>query len=239
MEQPIFCVALPPEEALAYRMRAYHRNRVAEIVKGCTPFPMAEGAKLILHLIPDQSFASPTEFSADALGKAAKHSQPLGSSYSSSRYNADGFAIASLSGVKGYVQVFRNGTVETVMGDIVRKAQEPHQSNLLNALPIARLLKDGLPQYLRIFTALDVAPPVRCHLSLTGVKDCRILRGGEPSDHAIDRDIVEMPSGTATALDVAGHVVLRPLLDVMWNSAGSPQCPYFNAMGLWEEPRHG
>ena len=178
MEQPIFCVALPPEEALAHRMQAYHRKRVAEIMEGRTPFSMPEGAKLVLHLIPDQSFASSTEFSAVALGKAAQHSLPLGSEHSASRYNADGFAITNVGGPSAYIQICRTGAIEAVMGNIVCNLPGPPQSTLLRTLWIAKALMSGIPQYSKILATLGVVPPVWCLLSMIGGKGFRILCGG-------------------------------------------------------------
>ena len=207
---------------------------MAEIIKGCTPFSMAEGAKLILHLIPNQSLSSTTEFTAIELEEAARYTSPLGSNDGTRRYNVDGFAS---SGATGYVQISRNGAIEAVLVGIVYGIKEPQDCNLLRAVPIAKALMNGVPQYLRILAALTVAPPVQCLISLVGAKDCRIGLDDEPSRNAIDRDIVEMPVGTVTDLAVAGHVIFKPILDVMWNAAGLPQCPHFNRRGLWEEPR--
>ena len=240
MEQPIICIILPPEEALAHRMRACHRNRVAEIMKGGTPSPMVEGAKLILHLIPDQSIGSSTELTAVAIGEAAQGKVPLGSERGSSRYNAEGFAIVNLGGSPSYVQFYRSGVIEAVLADIVGPVREPEQCTILKAALISRTLIYGLPGYLRIFTALGITPPVRCFVTLTGVKDCRINRGnGFVSDHAIDRDVVELPVATVNDLTVAGHIPFRPIVDVIWNAAGLSKCPHFNAVGLWEDPQQG
>ena len=212
---------------------------MAEILKGGTPFPMDKGAKLILHLMPGQFFTSVTDLTAERLHDAAQNMTPLGSRHGSPRYNADGLGIGSLGGATGYVQFFRNGMIEDVMGDIVHQGQGDPQSKLLKALPIGKALMVGIPQFLRAFVALDVVPPVWCHISLIGANGCRILRGGVVGDHAIDRDTVELPPATAKTLDIAGHVILRPILDVIWNAAGFARCPYFNAMGLWEEPQGG
>ncbi len=240
MERPTFCVALPPEEALAHRIRAYHRNRVAEIMKGNTPFPMGEGAKLILHLIPDQSIALTTELAAVAIGKAAQDKVPLGSERGSSRYNADGFAIKNLGGSPSYVQFYRGGVIEAVLADIVYSRREPQQCTLLKAVRISRTLIYGIPSYLRFLAELGSAPPVRCLVTLIGVNDSRIMLPDDfIGEHAIDRDVVELPVATINDFSLAGHVFLRPTLDVIWNVAGLPQCPHFDANGLWVDPPQG
>jgi len=62
------------------QIKAFRRERVAQVTKGETPVPVAPGAKLILHLIPVASFRSRQVVDVANMPELTKQFPPMGTS---------------------------------------------------------------------------------------------------------------------------------------------------------------
>lgn len=222
------------------QIRAFRRERVAQVTKGETPIPLLPGGTLILHLVPVASFRSRQLFDVATMPDLPTRFPPIGASGWDHRLNLDGHV--SYSGgrqdrtSRSYTQFFRNGIVEAVLSDVVRERKE--EGKLLLAgyyertltqefRPVARLL-NGLRQ-------LGIQPPIWGFLTITGVKGARI-----PTDHdfgdenrAIDRDTLMLPEFVIDDLDTDPITFLRPVFDLVWNASGFVRSFNFDQNGKW------
>ena len=105
---------------LTERVRNFRLERLARITSGDAPAPLPGTAKLILQIIPFRAFEPGAQFDLTSLRKDLA---PLFSSgYNSPRYNFDGLLTGDerydpqrdQPYAAGYLQVFRNGIIETV-----------------------------------------------------------------------------------------------------------------------------
>ena len=92
--------------------------------------------------------------------------------------------------------------------------------------------------YQRFWQNFDVAPPLVLGLTLSGVKNWKVLRG--PYDHfdldaLIDRDVILSPEVIVSDLAIHPDVLLHPIFDFVWNAGGWPCSPNYKD-GRWFSP---
>src|SRR5437773_89861 len=107
---------LSEEELILHRMETFHRERVAALMAGQTPFKPSDNKLLILHVVPEESVRSRVRFSVSELQKRAPNLRPFGQDYGHSRINIDGLIAARrFDPLSSYTQLFRDGRLEAVM----------------------------------------------------------------------------------------------------------------------------
>ena len=141
------------------------------------------------------------------------------------RFNLDGWVVEYLSGQhirsQGYVQVFRNGTIEGVAcyGD----------RNELPGLHMLQSLNSRLAQYISTIRKFGLPPPYSVHLTVIRAKG-RHIEFGDPSafSHelrtALDRDVLVLPDLWLEEADCQ-----KPI--------GSVWQPVFRRISAGDEPR--
>ncbi|NQT37354.1 MAG: ATP-binding protein [Planctomycetes bacterium] len=219
------------------RIKEFRNDRTRSIMSGETPLPMPDGAKLICHLIPQESFSTRLSFAPAALEPFMRTLRPLapggGWNY---RFNMDGivtFDAGDFCGESlGYVQVFRNAMIEIVADDITYTSEDDEKKTRYLRTRYEDFLLQSLPQYLKCMEDLGISPPIWCFLTLGGVKGVAIdQRGAFGPMPPIDRETLLLPEIQIT--DMAGKPldILRPLFDMIWNAAGFPRCLSFDDEG--------
>jgi hypothetical protein len=104
------------------RAREFHRERIQEVHSedGAGPHPFGgAGGRMLLHVIPFSAFSSDGVLDIRLLER--EYLPPIWCSGFNVGYNADGFYTTngvSTTGLSGYVQVFRNGIIESAAGDV-------------------------------------------------------------------------------------------------------------------------
>lgn len=228
---------LSADELVLHRMKSFHRERGRAIVAGDAPFPLVDGSKLVVHLIPEASERSRVRFTASDLKTHGGAVLPLGDQSGQHRFNEEGYASYSGNGngkVGAYSQFLRDGRLEAVMADATYEQQG------------ARLLRDGLSeramielvgQYLAFSQRIGLAAPLWVFAALT---DCRGVRmrtyhgfGGE----AIHRDLVFLPEIQVESLDIDPATYLRPLFDCLANAVGLERSLNYDEQGNRSERR--
>jgi hypothetical protein len=125
--ETILGLGLTEAERHLYRMRGFHRERVEAIQKNQSHVRLKDSARLVVHLIPEESIRAAKFISAADLKRAAQSVRPLGDrngGYSDSRFNADGFLLYNgRDAVRYYSQLYRNGMYEGVMAEVVFQHQ--------------------------------------------------------------------------------------------------------------------
>ena len=224
---------LSKDEIVLTRMRSFHHLRVEAIQKGVKPCCLAEGGKLIVHLIPEESIVAPTMRPASKLQQHGRHVSPLGEHGSSTRFNADG--LLNFSGSKelrAYTQLYRDGRLEAAMSDASYKQDGGHY---LRDRICERALIAVVGHFLKFCKDLGTPPPVWLFTTLADVEGVRLFDGWGRSDYAIDRAVVNLPEIKIAEFDIEPASFLRPLLDCMWNAMGLERSWNYDEAGKRQE----
>lgn len=226
-------------EGKAQRIARFRDGRLARIVSNEAPVPLRAGLTWVIHLVPlaDASCDLPSD-----RRWAREHLEPLRGAATEIRHNADGLLAHSPRdnqpyGVK-YVQLFRNGSIESVFSET---PIDPAKK-VIHGDHAERMMLNGVRRYLAALEDLAVLPPIIVMLSLLNAKgyalfrECQLCPEPDSPDWIIDRDQVLLP-------DVAVEdyhppqldVVLRPVLDALWQAGGWPKSRNYNTDGRHED----
>jgi len=221
------------------RVKSFRTERVEAVRLGDTPLSLPDGPKMILHMIPLESFSSRLTFRSSNLVKQLSNLPLLHcSSGWQHRYNLDGIVnydpFRSVADGAGYTQIFRNGVIESVGASItVHMPNHPHNGKLLHNIYVRGIL-ESVPRFISCMHELDIPAPVWCYLSLVNVKGLQVTPPNCLSaiGHPIDRDILHLPEIEMSSLTVTDFdSLLSPLFDDLWNAAGVEKCPAFTTDG--------
>jgi hypothetical protein len=211
-------------ENASERIRGFRADRLVRIRSGDTPVPLKEGAKIVFHMIPLGALERPTSLSVASL--KAVDLQPMAVSSWSYRLNFDGALGYSH---QSYLQVFRNGVLESVEGLLLDDGKIP-------CIAYEKELLDVLSQYFSIGKRIGVDPPSLVMLSLLGVRGYTMATGqpfsGEDR-HQIDRQDLLAPPAIIEDYQCDPPEVMRPAFDSIWNACGYPRSLNYDKSGKW------
>lgn len=218
------------------RLKRFRYDRLAKIVANNGPVVLEEGPKAVLHVLPLTSSVPTIEFDLSPVQEGLKFPPTFGGATGwGNEHNYDGF----VKGVRlateetyNYVQYFRNGTVEEVMGRLHRVEGKVLPGGWLEDACI-RSLKNSMA----VIKQLGVTPPILIGLSLLGIHGytwqvdffkwrLETIRPFRESD-------LILPEILVPNADEYPHTVLRPLFDRIWNAAGHLQSPFYDEAGNW------
>ncbi|MDD2755346.1 MAG: ATP-binding protein [Methanothrix sp.] len=220
-------------ETLPERIRRFRDDRIAKIIASETPIQLNPHPKIVLHILPISSFdplyqvdlRSPKNI--DLMRQLA----PIYVMGWNPRYNFDGFL--NYNEPNSYVQLFRNGSIEAVDSFLLA---EKSSEKLIPGVAFEREVIASTRNYLKIENELGFQPPVFIILSITGIKDYKILAGQgyyyiyKPS---IDRDILILPEAVIESYEVDIAEALRNSFDALWQAAGWEHSINYDENGKW------
>lgn len=229
-------LAFTLSETLSERVRAFRLDRLGQILSGETPIPMADGAKLVLHLVPLSAFDPAFQYDLRSIGREhMSRLSPLYTGISGHRHNFDGFLLHSgydgrSGGCDSYVQIFRSGCIEAVEASLLRGDRQ-----YIPSVTYEQVVLEALPRYLSILKD-GVPPPVVVMLSFLNVRSFRLSisqRLYTGTVHLIDRDVLPLPEAVVDTFDADPAQVMRPAFDAVWNAGGWPQSLNYDDTGKW------
>jgi hypothetical protein len=219
-------------EATAERVRNFRIERLGNIIAGETSVKVHDGAKVVLHLVPLESFDLAKRFNIDLdLGKLS----PIYGVISGHRHNFDGYLTYDWDkGVaNSYLQIFRNGIIEAVCASLLRNRGE---ERYIAGITYEEELLKAISRFLSIQQQLGAEPPMLIMLSFLGVKGyIMATRRALAWDTAlpIDRDTLLIPEIMIEDFGVDPTDTMRPLFDAVWNACGWPRSMNYNDEGMW------
>ncbi len=237
--------AFAASDSLARRAADWHEERMTAIAsRSALPVRLASDTTVALHLIPFSSFDPTFVIDPRDVAKYEALLTPLGGSGCQYRFNFNGY-LAFDPVQDGfsyeYLQVFRNGRVESVSAYLISEDEFDGAVSLcLRQLSIESETLAALTRLVRLMATLNIPVPYLVHLSLLNVYGARIPSGKhfglareiKPIDHSILAPppvLIEAASGDFSQL-------LRPTFDAIWQAAGLRGSPSYDASGHWVDP---
>lgn len=232
--------AFAQSEELPRRIKEFRVDRIARIDAGDTPTPMNGGPKLVFHVVPIASLDPSVRLDMREISRFSGPCFAMCAVNRSTEYNLDGFLINSDSISQkfrgGYVQIFRNATIETVDGSMMDA--ERHPSSSLPSLKFETEIIKTFSAFLTFHRTLGIPPPYAVMLTLVGVNGIEMGAGRETAAlcsarNAFDRDIVAVPEIILNEVPEKPEQALRPLFDMVWQAAGWSESQNYDKDGNW------
>lgn len=228
-------------EHQAQKVRDFRTDRLGKILSGEPSHLLVPGPVLVVHLIPTQAALGLVQ--VDPVAYVRDRELPaLGTTVPGSRLNVDGALgvrnARRAEGTHGYSQFFRNGFFETVY--VLTSQLASGRFNLASLKYEEHLIK--LTELFRSeLEYLGVGQEMTCMLSLTDATNAQLGVDRKRFDveeyqGVFDRKTLVLPDVLLPA-GVPANQALRPLFDLVWQSAGFERSFNYNPAGEWEPQR--
>ena len=237
LEMPEIKMAFLNSENPKRKITDFRADRIGKVVSGDAPVVIAEGIVQILHVVPMQALL--TDLSLDVVTINGLRVPVMSSMHGiNSRINLDGVVmhrVVTERGSGAYTQIFRNGFVEAVR---VFPKNVENGNLVLPSTAYEREIIDYLRDLKRIFQALEVDGPIILLYSLLNVKGAQLGVANtfllDEGTGVFDRNQILLPDVLIEDLSADEGSVLRPLFNLVWNSAGySGSLNYDQQTGIW------
>jgi hypothetical protein len=220
-------------ETRAERIRAFRAERLGKVISGETPMKLPEAAMTVFHLVPFGAFDPGFNVDIATLERDVDSLFPIGmSSINGWRYNLDGLLTSVTSNTGfccSYLQIFRNGCIESVDAYSINKLEKREQLTQINGEDYEKNLTTALSIFLSVQKRLGVEMPFFAMVSLLGVSGC-VVKPVEMHEnlirkynHPIDRDTLLLPEVMIGSFEKEPAEVMRPIFDALWNASGWPR----------------
>jgi hypothetical protein len=221
-------------QSLRDKIEGIRKERVEAIARNETPVDLLTPQRMVFHFIPEMAFSG-FEIKQQELVYFAQWMPMLhdvgGWSHD---YNSDGMVTFDRDpGIptSGYVQLYRNGIIESVADDVTwfhpadtQKQTRWFSHNFIPTVP-ARI-----KNYFVLYGHLEVPPPVWFFMSFIGLDGSRVwskdfLRSvGKP----IREKVLLTPGVEIADYEVEIESLFKPGVDKLWNAGGYSHCTAFN-----------
>ncbi|GAB4291178.1 MAG: hypothetical protein Kow0090_04580 [Myxococcota bacterium] len=222
-------------EELKPKAGEFHIGR-CEAIRSLEFLPRLEiETSLVLHLIPLVMLKKDTNYLKDP--ELITYIMNFTRGFKGYRYNREGILIYDAgypSGVaKSYFQFFRNGIFEFYTSEIF----DERKPKYIRAELIERLCIEVVERSQKqLLDKLGIIPPLVVCASLYGLRDKAILppeRFEQPEVNRFDIDSLTVLSVLLKDYDADIPKAFRDGFDVMWQSSGWSQSPFYDASGDW------
>ncbi len=164
-------VAFNLSQTLTEQICKFKTERITQIIANNLPLPFYDGGKIVLHLIPLESFNPNYSIDLNPIISNPAKLKPIYCSGWSHRINLEG--VLSYSGGRNdkshsYIQLYRNGIIEAVEGLILSADRE---KKIIPSLTYELELLKSLAEFLNLAREIGINMPLVIFLTLVGVKD--------------------------------------------------------------------
>jgi len=218
------------------KIRAFRTDRIIALNNNETPMPLVAGAKIVLHLLPIESFAAPAQYDVLRYMRSRLSLPPMASSAYDMRINLEG--VVSFGGrptAHAYTQVYRSGIIEAVEGSLLNS--ERQGIGMIPSIAYEQRLVEYLDRCLAILRELGLVPPVVVALTLTGVRGLRMSDDMLEDNYPINQDTLILPEAWVDDLNASPEKTLKPMVDCVWNACGYEKSKNFDDQGNWIQRR--
>jgi len=201
------------------QVRKFRNERLSRIFANEIPFALEPlDPKLILHIVPLQSFSPLTRISLEEASNRFLY--PFGATSYSRRFNLDG--LLNFFSPSAYLQLYHNGIIETVdSGNFGERGDTRYIPGQL----FESKLVQHVEKYLEVLKILGLGPPFVIMLAFFGVRDFSIAYSHGRFSQNIDRNELIIPELLLEKSEF-DRSDIEPILDAVWNAAGLVSSPY-------------
>lgn len=226
--------------SLAAEARSFRRARIHGIVEAQQFRALEGGAAVVLHILPLAGFGGAQTADVRA-AKDSPHDLVFGRwSNTDWAFNFDGFVVSSTpsSGKRrAYTQLFRSGAVELYSAGHSFESQ--HGAAVIGGMYVTDDLRRMLGVGLSAVRKIGAAGGAFVAASLLNVQGRKFSLGTITDishGHHSDRDQLLFAEQWVENIEgVNLHTVLRPMLDVLWQSFGLESCLCYDEDGTFNE----
>lgn len=230
-------IAFTLSQTLVDKIGDFKNGRILDLISDKTPIPFYNGGKIVLHLIPLESFNLENSFGLNKLQEVLPKMVPMRVSSWNQKINLEGllsYSEGQNNKSHSYVQLYRSGIIEAVEGLTLSKDQE---QKVLPSKGYEGMLIKALNQYMGILKDLKINPPVVIFLTLLSVNGYRITSSDlffdSDENNLINKDVLNLPETLVENYDISSTSILRPMFDLVWNACGFEKSLNFNDDGEW------
>lgn len=221
--------AMINSEHLAEKIRKFKADRIIQVMSGETYRPMGSKGKMLVHLIPVQSFTNGTAISISEQRNYLEKLCPMFTSGYSWTINLDGHFNhdGGLSDMTtSYVQVYRNGSFE-LCSDLGYAGTKTFDQG------IETRLTEKVGECLDILSSFGLESSVIVFTTFVGVEGYRLKdpfrsRGGSTQNNPLSIDVLPLPEVALEERRQNIAEVLKPSFDVLYNAFGYPEAFTYN-----------
>ncbi|ELS02468.1 putative transcriptional regulator with HTH domain [Xenococcus sp. PCC 7305] len=216
----------------------FRTARLEKIRTSKTPVKLREKDALVLHIIP---LSSLTNFQYLDLENIANNNPPTPIDFREGdwRYNFDGllyFDQFTYPLMNGYLQLFRNGIIESVRNLGIQKQEGLNK--LYFTYDESQTLT-ALKQYLSFLQNQGFTPPIFVFLSLINIEECVMMPDSTSRYRELFYPIPETdlitPGVIVREFSERPAEILRTSLDALWQAGGYPKCINYDDKGNYIE----
>jgi hypothetical protein len=221
--------------SISEKIQEFRAARIFRLLDDRTPVPFVKGSKAVIHLIPLESLSGPIQYPILKYKNELQWLSPLYTASPSRRINLDGMVTfnRSISESTFYIQLFRNGVVEIVDGEILTNSYISKSKRTLDHESFEKDVPECCERLFRFQTEeLGVNLPVAITLSLTDIKGLEIYNGWDLS-HPYEEDHLILPEALMEDYSQPLTKVLKSLFDLIWNAFGYEKSRNFDDNGNW------
>lgn len=224
----------------AQRVRDFRTERLGKLMAGEGPHRLVPGSLLVAHFVPTQAALGTVQ--VDPIPYMRDRALPvLGITVPGARVNADGALVVrnpNAQGTYGYSQLFRNGYFETVQ----MLEYSPDRRATLDSLAYEKQFIALLTCLRNEYQHLGIGLEMTCMLSIIGAENVELginRFNYNLDDHQgyFDRRVLVLPDVLLPS-ELPPEQALRPVFDLVWQSAGLARSANYNKVGEWA-PRPG
>jgi len=223
-------------QTLTEQINKFKTERITQLISDNLPLLFYDGGKIVLHLIPLESFSPNYRIDLNPIINEPAKLKPIYASGWSYRINLEG--VLSYSGGRNdkshsYIQLYRNGIIEAVEGLMLSAERE---KKYIPSVAYEIELIKSLREFLNLTKELGINMPIVIFLTLIGVNgyEMAVDRMRFWGDYyKIDKDILQLPETLIESYNTEPKDILRPMFDLVWNACGFKRSYNFDEAGNW------
>ncbi|MGB2807266.1 MAG: ATP-binding protein [Sedimentisphaerales bacterium] len=214
------------------QIRDFRDDRIAIIARGDTPVQLLCQAKIVLHIVPFDSFSLERTYDLSIFDNPYPQLPNIGWKVHDGRFNFEGYysrhgynqgseALATYS----YTQIFRNGIIEAVYNNCPEDLRKQHEKKIY--INYEKQVLAALRELLTFQKSLGVSPPLFALLTFINIKDYKLSALPDPLAMDLfsvpfDRDVLKFSEVMFETFDCDVDGKMRYVFDRVRNSAGLP-----------------
>ena len=218
------------------RISAFRTERLGKIIANEGPVSLPETPKIILHLVPLTIVDHTVQVDLTPLRHDPNPGAPIQNYSYNTRNNLDGYLSYNMPRSEaaygaGYTQVFRSGALEAVDAELSNDSNYP---KVIASTYVEEKIIEATTRFFNAAKRIGTPLPLVVMMTATDLKGYALATG--PSGitrHKIDRNILLFPDVLLESYDTPTDVVLKPIFDALWQSAGFASCQHYSKDGRW------